>query len=246
MIKRELVAVEAHELRDKIIQLKKDVALNSFALGYLLKRIRDEKLYRSLDHDTFNEFLGDPDIGMGRSTAYFFIELHERYVERLNVPPEKLAAIGTKRLQLINPVVSTLLDKPAEAGEWLDKAEHLSFSDLKLEVDEALDRPKSLPGARGGVFDGGAAIPLGGKYLDYCKAHNCVLHPAATADLHHFPRTRGAGAEDWKVIPLCRKCHSEYHQHPKEWMWANRIKVFDFFYNLIVKLYEEKNETKKP
>lgn len=244
-ISKKILAAEAVKLRDRIIKLKEDVATSSFELGMILKRVKDEKLYRALDHDTFNEFLGDPQYGMARSTAYLFMGLYERYVDRLKIPNEKLVAIGTTRLQLIGPVVSNTLDKPTE--EWLDKAEHLSFSDLKIEVDEALGRPDrpgtasvSSPEARSEAFEGGGATPLGGKYLAYAKARPCVLHPNREADLHHFPRTRGARADDWKVIPLCRPCHLEYHQDPKGFTWANRIKLLDFYYELIYKLYEER------
>ena len=240
-----VVAATATELRAEIIRLKKNVAQSSLELGRLFKEIKDGELFRQLDYDTFNEFLGDPEIGMGRSTAYLFMELYERWVLRLQVESDRLSAIGTKKLQLINPVMSRVETNPKAVSTWLDKAEYLSCSDLKIEVDEALGRPetpqKSHEDARRDTNSTPAGQGAGDNYVAYVEAHNCIFHPTRPADKHHFPRTRGAGAEDWKVIPLCRECHTEYHHNPKEWTWTHRIKLLDFYYNLIYTLYEARS-----
>lgn len=71
-------------------------------------------------------------------------------------------------------------------------------------------------------------------YVDLVKSSPCCVCETAPADPHHFPKTKGAWAEDWRVIPLCRKCHGESHQDPKEFLWENRHGIFGWFYSAML------------
>ena len=48
------------------------------------------------------------------------------------------------------------------------------------------------------------------KYLKFIKEQPCLIC-FLKADAHHLV-SRGAGGNDYQVIPLCRHHHSELHQ----------------------------------
>ena len=188
-----------------------NVRANFLVLGKLLKENRDDALWK-LEYDSFEALLGDPQIGLKRSTAYGLIQIVELYLDKLGIPPERILSIGNSKLLAIAPVVES--DKEG----WLAQAEALSKSDLKIQIAEAggkqispLSPPSSPPRS-----------PLG-----------CVVCGAEQVDRHHFPVTRGAGCPDHWTIPLCRLHHSEYHHDPKEWTWENRRKWAEYFYERV-------------
>src|SRR4030066_1851451 len=134
-----IVATTAYEVNSEVIACRMNIEANFLRLARLLKQVRDEKLYRALDHLTFESYLGDPEIGIKRSSAYKLITEYERYVLRLGVPETRLIGIGSKKLSIIGPVVER------DKDEWLDRAEALSSSDLIAEVRNAQGKPPLLP-----------------------------------------------------------------------------------------------------
>ena len=118
-------------------------------LAMLLKQNRDLSLYKFLGHDSFEEFLGAPEISFSRAKAYQLIRQYELFVEKLGRSQDELREIGTSKLTIIAPVV---LSNP---DEWLSKAKTLSKSDLRIEAAAARGTPpkSSLPsGATPGLL----------------------------------------------------------------------------------------------
>ena len=95
----------AHANRLSIIESKTHTGKWFLILARLLKQNRDLSLYKMLDYDTFEEFLGDPDISFRRTTAYNLIRKYELFVEKLQLDEPVLARIGTTKLGIIAPVV---------------------------------------------------------------------------------------------------------------------------------------------
>ena len=62
------------------------------------------------------------------------------------------------------------------------------------------------------------------SYLEYVRNHFCVVCGKSPAEAAHFPKTTGAGAPDYWVIPLCRECHSEHAQHGRLDMGARHTR----------------------
>lgn len=228
---------KAHELAKRIKECRKEVAMRFLELGKLFKEVRDEELYKELDCESFTEFIADPEISFSRSTVYSFIEIYEKYTLRLKVSQEYLLDIGHGKLRIINPVVEENPD------EWLGKARALSRSDLISEVREhqGIKPSFSLPITLEG-YPYAPDLASHDSYLEWVRKSPCIICERKEAFPHHFPRTKGAGAEEWKVIPLCVPCHSEAHQNPKEWLWGNRIQIFDYFYGLVK---ENQNDQKQ-
>jgi hypothetical protein len=190
----------AEDNRDRILACRANIQANFLVLAKLLKDNRDKSLWKLLHHDSFEAFLGDPALGFSRSRAYGLIQLYEKFVDKLHISPEEIIEIGNSKLLMIAGRVEENVD------EWMSKAKHLSKSDLRLEIDGAVPGVKVSPPKP-------SASP-----------GSCVNGCQGDVDKHHFPVGRSSSSDeagDW-TIPLCRRCHTEYHQEPKEWTWIYR------------------------
>lgn len=197
----------AHYNYEQILLVKANISGNFLVLARLLYENHRDSLYKLLNCDSFNEFLGMPEIGFKKSKAYDLIAIWELFKTRMNVDDRTLLDIDRTKLKKLLPIASAVEGNPEE---WLSKARSLSVSDLAIEIagvsgkEVSISPPSSLTPA-----------PL---------ASSCVNGCQGEVDKHHFPVGRVSSADeagDW-TIPLCRKCHTEYHQEPKEWTWTYR------------------------
>ena len=242
---------KAEECHKEVLARTIITANNLLELGKLFKAIRDERLYKLLGAETFGEYIGYPEISFGRSTIYSFIHVYELYVLRLGFKSDYLSKIGHRRLQIISPIV---LKEHEEAGGdsdffpegdadfWLEKAETLSESDLINEVRRVQNKPPMIPKPK----EVENVYPFSFKdYLDFVKAHPCIICGEKEVDTAHFPTSRGAGGRDTDCIPLCRKCHSEIHQDHFDWLWLHLKQVFGYFYDTFIECFELKRRVRR-
>jgi hypothetical protein len=194
---------------DDILRAKYNVVANYLALGLLFKENRDGGLFKLLGYDSFEDFIGSPEVAFSRSKAYLLIHIRELYKDKLGIDDKTLLEIGNSKLALIAPVVES--DKEG----WLTKARELSKSDLRIELGREPGKQLSPPAPASAASSG------------------CVVCGKGGTDNHHFPVTRGAGCPDNWTIPLCREHHTEYHNEPKDWIWENRRKWAAYFYERI-------------
>jgi len=229
---------KAENVHKEILARTIITANNLLELGKLFKTIRDEKLYKLLGAETFGEYIGYPEISFGRSTIYSFIHVYELFVLKLKYPPERLSKIGHRRLQIITPVLNKEGNQDEEwcdATFWLDNAEVLSESDLINEVRRVQGKPEMIPKPK----EVENVYPFDFKtYLDFVKGSPCIICNNPKSDAHHFPRTKGAGAEDTHAIPLCRECHSEAQRDTFDYLWLYKDKIFTYFYDTFLKCFE--------
>jgi hypothetical protein len=206
-----ITANKAHENYEATIQARANIQGNFLVLGQLLKSNRDDSLWKFLDHDSFESYLGSPEFGFKRSTAYKLIALVELYIDKLNVPANRLVAVGTSKLDKIAKVVES------DVEGWLSKAEHLSVSSISEELGRGPGKTSFSPPSKN---------PTLGQCINGCSE---------PAQKMHFPITRGAGGDEVKDwwIPACGKCHQEYHADPKEWTWKYRRNWARWFYSHI-------------
>lgn len=228
----------AHENRRQILEIKRIMGTVDFHLARLLKENRDLGFFKLLGYDSFNEFLAEPELAFRRAKAYNLIRQYELFVQKLGIDEDRLSKIGTRKLTMIMPVVE------GEPEKWLGAAEALSRSDLTDEVRDAQGLEVMTRKYQNEEKIGTSFSPWlsGESYLKYVKSAPCcacgVDGPGDGVDAAHFPRTKGAGAEDWKVMPLCRCCHREQHDGGSQWLWENRVKVFDWFYGIVSKFFK--------
>ena len=207
----EIVANKAQQNLEDLLQARYNISANFLVLARLLKDNRDNALWKILGYDSFEALLGSPELGFRRSKAYSLIRLYELYIQKLCVPERDIVEIGNAKLTLISSVVESDVDS------WLSKAKSLSKSDLLISLAEAAGKP--LPRL---------SPPSPPSQPSSC----CCVCGATEWEKSHFPITRGAGGqevEDW-WIPMCRVCHSEFHNDPKEWCWTYKRKWAKYLY----------------
>jgi len=216
-------------------------ANNLLELGKLFKTIRDEKLYKLLGAETFGEYVGYPEISFGRSTIYSFIHVYELYILKLGFQPKLLSNIGHRKLQIITPVIKNHVASTLEIDEWIKMAELLSESDLINEVRRVQGKPEMIPKPK----EVENVYPFDFKdYLSFVKAHGCITCGSGESDPHHFPKSKGAGGREYARIPLCRKCHSQCHSDPFDFLWLYKDDIFEYFYEVFLKCFELIREKK--
>ena len=221
-------ADKAHHNYEQTVQCRANLQANFLVLARLLKDNRDEGMFKFLGHDSFDSYLGSPELGFKRSTAYGLIHLVELYVDKLNVPADKLIAIGTSKLTKIASVVES------NVSDWLDKAEHYSKSDLDEQISGrgVVLKNKSLPSSLSSSSSPALISPK--QYLERVKSSPCCVCGNEPSTQAHFPRTKVRCEKPWMVIPLCGKCHREQEDGGMAWCWENRQRWARWFYNNIV------------
>lgn len=115
---------EAVELNQKIIITAQAAQQNLFDMCVMLKRMRDEKLYKELSYQNFEEYC-EKEVGMKRRNAYNYISAIEK-VENV----QSIAQIGMTKLSLL---ASLSEPEQKEIQEKID-LESTSVSKLKEEI----------------------------------------------------------------------------------------------------------------
>ena len=135
--KKEVKSIStAESIHQKIIILKKDIGKRFYKLGAYLKQVRDFELYREIGCDSFEEYIGQPELSFKRSTVYSLIGVYEDFFEKES---------NQLDIENIEEIDYTKLDKirrfkylpNEEFAEWVEKARVLSLSDLIEEIKEA-------------------------------------------------------------------------------------------------------------
>lgn len=115
----------AYRLHGKIMDFKKEVEFRFWLLGEALKTMRDQELYKILGAETFNEYLGFPEIAIQRTQAYKLIKVVE-HCERLEIEPERVQQLDKDKL-----AVALSKAQPETVDDILADCEVLSRSDIR-------------------------------------------------------------------------------------------------------------------
>ena len=116
----------AFENCQNIIAIKKNIGKDILELALLLIANHDNRYYRVLGYDTWEEFLAIPEISMSRSFAYKIMQVYRIWVEKYNVSQDKLTDIDSEKLFLAGTQATK-----EDYEEWLEKAKVLSRSDIR-------------------------------------------------------------------------------------------------------------------
>jgi len=220
---------KVHQLRQEIRKWKLANNYSWIQLAKLLKQVRDEKLYKDFGHKSFASFLSDPQVGLKRSTVYLYIDLYKSFCEKAKYGEHDIVDVDLARLRAIASVCKS----GASVAEWLDKARTLGGKDF---IDEIrLARGLSPMATLAPVPDEQEQHhdPNSG-YARRVHVSACCVCGVRPVDGHHFPTTHGAaGYLNERIIPLCRGCHTQFHQSPKDFLWEYREQIFNWFYTLM-------------
>ena len=122
-------ARRGHALFENLKEIIAKRTLDVFALGRILKEVRDGELYVALGYETFTAFLADPDLAFRRTSAYGFIQLHETFVLEYKLDVRDIGQIPYSKLLIIEPYVT-----PETLGDLLGLARANAPDDLREEM----------------------------------------------------------------------------------------------------------------
>ena len=125
-------ANKAFTIHQEIIQLKNIAGGAFIVIGQRLKEIKEKELFHFLGdggYETFESYLGSPELQFDRRKAYYLIQIYSTFCEGLNVKQEDISGIYWTTLRQILPIINK-----ENHEEWIEKARTLSRSDLELEL----------------------------------------------------------------------------------------------------------------
>ena len=118
-------------LEQNIIRTIQNIQREFLAMGEWLIYVHDNELWDKDNYDSFSQYLAQPKINMGKSTAYDFMRINRSYVVDGDVDKGLLCEVGSVKLKL-------LLEKNAVSDEnvidQLHMAKELSKRDLMSEL----------------------------------------------------------------------------------------------------------------
>lgn len=153
--------------------------------GWALSEIKEYKVYKG-EADSFEEYLSQGDV---RKDARICMDLYEFYIIKHTLHHEDIEDIHYMRLL---EAIKAIKLQPEQLEEWLERCRVLSWKDLINEIREARGKPQ-MPVQKATSSPGSSCII-------------CDVTPAFDA---HWPITDKMGGKF--TIPLCAKCHDEYH-----------------------------------
>jgi len=124
--KEESVVITIHQ---KIIELKNDIGRGFIKLGAYLKEVRDKNLYIEKGCESFEEYIGMPELSFSRSMVFALIGVFEDFFQKST--QTDLMEIGYVKLDRIRQFKGE-----SNFEEWIEKAKTLSLSDLNAEIRE--------------------------------------------------------------------------------------------------------------
>ena len=104
-------------------------------IGRLLKIIRDQKLYETLDYDNFKQFLESEELDFSREKAYMCIKTYEYYIEYLELDPERVGKMNISKLSMMVPVLKKIDDK-TEAVKQIESLSGLRHGEFVRAIKE--------------------------------------------------------------------------------------------------------------
>ena len=116
-----------YTLDNQIKQLRKNTVGAFWSLVELLRKARREKIWESLDYDSWASYLAQPELSFYPRTVDNYITALNRFEE---LGETRFRELSRTRAILIAPHLN-----PENSDDLIAKAGSLSWSDLKTEVD---------------------------------------------------------------------------------------------------------------
>lgn len=124
----ERAAKKAFRVEAKIKKAGRAIREVWVARAAFLYEFHRDKMWEHLGYDKFNDWLGAPEIGLGRSQTYAEIQAHEELVVKREVEQSVLADLEATKIAVVLPA---LRKGEVELEEALADCESLSRSALR-------------------------------------------------------------------------------------------------------------------
>jgi hypothetical protein len=124
---------EAWDLQAEVVAQVAGQRASWVALAGRLAKFHDQKAWLLLSHDTFNEWLGQPEISLTRGEAYAMIGAWHELVQERDIDLDRLAALDISKVAVILPAIR----RGADVEKALSDCEILSRSDLRAEYQSS-------------------------------------------------------------------------------------------------------------
>lgn len=140
------------------------------ALASYLHEFHESKLWEHLDYDTFEEWLGTPEIGLSRSQVYALIEAYRELVVKRELDQEILARHEATKIAQVLP---SLRRGDVELDAALADCENLSRADLRAKYGKEK-----------------AVLPASTRGLVRCEDCGCMREPHDPESTSNITRRR--------------------------------------------------------
>lgn len=135
---------QAYNIYQETINLIRSQRKLFLDLGFILKQIKEKKLYTYFGNggfDTWRSFLANPEINLSPSTAEVYIKVYDFYIEKLKMSKDEVLSIPLVRLNMMKATLEKMDDKERE--ELIEKAKTLSYEDFRIETSGE-DRKRAI------------------------------------------------------------------------------------------------------
>lgn len=153
-------AQHAFEVESKIKKGCASIRQVWVALAAYLYEFHEGRMWELLDYDKFEDWLGSPEIGLGRSHAYALIETYAELVVKREVEQSTLADLEATKVAVVLPA---LRRGEVELEQALADCEALSRSALREKYGKAVSAER---------------VPL-----IECEECGCMKRPKSSAEL---------------------------------------------------------------
>lgn len=133
----------AVSLHNDLLSCINELTNTFWDMGRILKDIRDNMYYETLDYESFPEYLSSPELNISYDTATKLIRVRERMdkeIQRGRITKDDVLEMKLEKADRISRYVGR-----EDFPEWVEMAKVLTQNELKLELKEAKKgKPLSL------------------------------------------------------------------------------------------------------
>ena len=125
-----LTTEQAFAIEQKIKHLAVQSMQKIYEMGEALITFKEGLGYKALGYNTFDEWVSQPDIAIGRTSAFCYMRLRRILPKLTHLPPEVRCGVYYKKMLVILPKLEQT-DDPNEISEIMHTALTNSVSNLK-------------------------------------------------------------------------------------------------------------------
>lgn len=124
---------EAFDIQSDVMAARAAQVRTWVPLARVLYDFHTSKAWEALGCESFNEWLGQPEVSLGRSDAYAMIAAWRELVERRGIPQNRLETLDVSKVAVVLPAVKA---GRVDVEQALADVAVLSRSDLRCEYQK--------------------------------------------------------------------------------------------------------------